>query len=114
MNARRIAAPEAQNVNSAGSLQDQTILGLYPELVRGLPVGVVLLLLEDPSDVKTFRIVDTNRAAAEITGSTTQKLLGKTFADFAPLCNGIDGEGLSSAVELYERYRYSLSKQMAA
>src|SRR5207245_2182228 len=81
MNARRIAAPEAQNVNSAGSLQDQTILGLYPELVRGLPVGVVLLLLEDPSDVKTFRIVDTNRAAAEITGSTTQRLLGKTFAD---------------------------------
>jgi len=41
--------------------------------------------LEDPSDVKTFRIVDANRAAAEITGTTTRMLLGRTLADFPKL-----------------------------
>ena len=85
MDTRRFAVPEAPEANSAVSLPDQTVLGLYPELLRELPVGVVLLLLEDPSDVKTFRIVDVNRTAAEITGTTTQMLLGRTLADFPKL-----------------------------
>ncbi len=85
MDARRFAGPEAKDANSAVLLPDQTVLGLYPELLRKLPVGVVLLLLEDPSDVKTFRIVDANRAAAEITGTTTRMLLGRTLADFPKL-----------------------------
>jgi PAS domain S-box-containing protein len=85
MNARRFAGPEAQDANSPVSFPNQTVLGLYPELVRELPVGVVLLLLEDPSDVKTFKIVDANPAAAEMTGSTTRTLLGKTLADFPKL-----------------------------
>ncbi len=85
MDARRFAGPEAKDANSAVLLSDQTVLGLYPELLRKLPVGVVLLLLEDPSDVKTFRIVDANRAAAEITGTTTRMLLGRTLADFPKL-----------------------------
>lgn len=85
MDARRFAGPEANEANSAVLLPDQTVLGLYPELLRKLPVGVVLLLLEDPSDVKTFRIVDVNRAAAEITGTSTRMLLGRTLADFPKL-----------------------------
>jgi len=85
MDARRFAGPEANEANSAVLLSDQTVLGLYPELLRKLPVGVVLLLLEDPSDVKTFRIVDANRAAAEITGTSTRMLLGRTLADFPKL-----------------------------
>jgi PAS domain S-box-containing protein len=82
METRRIAGLEAWDANSAVSLPNQAVLGLYPELLRELPVGVVLLLLEDLSDAKTFRIVDANRAAEEITGSTAQKLLGKKLADF--------------------------------
>jgi PAS domain S-box-containing protein len=85
MDARSFAGPEAHDANSAVSIPHQTVLGLYPELLRELPVGVVLLLLEDPSDVKTFRIVDANRAAAEITGTTTQMLMGRTLADFPKL-----------------------------
>src|SRR5258708_25130306 len=85
MKARRIAVPEAHEANSAVSLQDQTILGLFPEFLRELPVGVVLLLLEDPSDARTFRIVDANRAAAEIAGSTIQMLISRTLADFPKL-----------------------------
>jgi len=85
MNARRFAGPEAQGANSAVSAPNQTVVGLYPELLRELPVGIVLLQLEDPLDVKTFRIVDANPAAAEMTGSTTQMLLGRTLTDFPNL-----------------------------
>jgi len=41
--------------------------------------------LEDPSDAETFKIVDANRAAAEITRSDSQSLLGKRLADFPKL-----------------------------
>src|SRR6266404_4132361 len=85
MDIRRFAGPEGQGANSAVRPLDQAGLGLYPELLRKLPVGVVLVLLEDPSDVKTFRIVDANQAAAEITGSSSQTLLGRTLADFPKL-----------------------------
>jgi len=85
MDIRRFAGPEGQGANSAVRPLDQAVLGLYPELLRKLPVGVVLVLLEDPSDVKTFRIVDANQAAAEITGSSSQTLLGRTLADFPKL-----------------------------
>src|SRR5258708_1760418 len=97
MNTRRIAGPDAQHANSAVSQTDQTVLGLYPELLRELPVGIVLLLLEDPSDLKTFRIVDANRAAAAITGSTIQLLVGRTLADFPKLLETpIPGQGLTA------------------
>jgi PAS domain S-box-containing protein len=85
VNTRRFAGQEARNTNSPVSLPNQTIVALYPEVLRELPVGVVLLQLEDPSDVRTFRIVDANPAAAEITGSTIQMLLGRTLTDFPKL-----------------------------
>ncbi len=64
METRRIAGTGAQEPNSPVPLPSQTILGLYPQILRELPVGIVLLLLEDPSDVKTFRIVDANPAGS--------------------------------------------------
>ena len=97
MDARRFAGPAAQEANSAVSKPHQIIPGLYAELLRELPVGVVLLLLEDPSDVKTFRIVDANRAAVKITGTSTPVLLGKTLADFPKLLETpIPGHGLAA------------------
>jgi PAS domain S-box-containing protein len=87
----------AQEANSAVSKPHQIIPGLYAELLRELPIGVVLLLLEDPSDIKTFRIVDANRAAVEITGTSTQVLLGKTLADLPRLLETpIPGHGLAA------------------
>jgi PAS domain S-box-containing protein len=85
MNVRRFAGPKAQDANSAVSQSIQTVSDIYPELLRELPVGIVLLLLEDPLDVKTFRIVHANPAAAKMTGSKVQKLLGRTLADFPKL-----------------------------
>jgi PAS domain S-box-containing protein len=66
-------------------LPNRTVLDVYPDLLRVLPVGVVLLRLEDASDRKTFKIVDANPAAAEMTGTTTEKLLGRTLEDFPKL-----------------------------
>jgi PAS domain S-box-containing protein len=97
MDTRRIAGAEAQDADSPATLPSQTILGLYPEILRELPVGIILLLLEDPSDVKTFKIVDANRAAAEITGSTIQMLRGKTLGDFPKLLEApIPGQWLAA------------------
>jgi len=36
--------------------------------LQGLPLGIAILQFEDPRDVKTFRILDLNPAAARITG----------------------------------------------
>jgi len=51
--------------------------------------GLVLLHLENPRDVKTYRIIDLNPAAAAITGSTLENLLGRTLADFPKLLEKI-------------------------
>jgi PAS domain S-box-containing protein len=85
MKTRRFAGFDIQEDLSGFPLPSQTVLGLYPELLRELPVGVVLLMLEDPSDPETFRIVDANRAAAEITRSNSPKLLGRSLTDFPKL-----------------------------
>jgi len=85
MKSRRIAGLEFQEEHSGSALPHETILGLYPELLRELPVGVVLLHLEDRSDAESFRIVDANRAAAETMRSPSRRLLGRTLAEFPKL-----------------------------
>lgn len=85
METRRRAGSAAQAADSTAPLPNRTVLDIYPDLLKELPVGVVLLRLEDPADAKTFKIVDANPAAAELTGTTTQMLLGKTLDDFPKL-----------------------------
>jgi PAS domain S-box-containing protein len=85
MKTRRFSGFDIQEDPSGFPLPSQTVLGLYPQLLRALPVGVVLLLLEDSSDPESFRIVDANRAAAEITRSNSPKLIGRSLADFPEL-----------------------------
>lgn len=85
MKTRRFAGFDVQEDISGRPLAAQTVLGLYPELLRELPVGVVLLMLEDSSDPESFRIVDANRAAAEIAQPNAPKLLGRSLADFPKL-----------------------------
>jgi len=85
MKTRRFAGFAIQEDPPRFPIPSQTVLGLYPELLRALPVGVVLLLLEDPSDAESFRIVDANRAAAEITTPNSPNLVGTSLADFPRL-----------------------------
>jgi PAS domain S-box-containing protein len=85
MKTRRFAGLAIQEDPSRFPIPSQTVLGLYPELLRALPVGIVLLLLEDHSDAESFRIVDANRAAAEITAPNSPNLIGTSLADFPRL-----------------------------
>ncbi len=85
MKTRRFAGLAIQEDPSRFPTPSQAVLGLYPELLRALPVGIVLLLLEDPSDAESFRIVDANRAAAEITTPNSPNLVGTSLADFPRL-----------------------------
>src|SRR5882724_8714757 len=97
MKTRRFSGFDIQEDPSSFALPSQTILGLYPLLLRALPVGVVLLMLEDSSDPESFRIVDANRAAAEITRSNSPSLLGRSLADFPELVKtSIPGELFAS------------------
>ena len=82
MKAPRTGGIDIRENSTGGALPGRTLLGLYPEILKRLPTAVILLLLEDPSDAQTFRIVDVNQAAAAITRSSPRALLGKTFADF--------------------------------
>ncbi|MGB2900302.1 MAG: PAS domain S-box protein [Candidatus Acidiferrum sp.] len=85
MTTSRISGMVAQAAQRAHSQPSRSALHLYPEFLRNLPFGVVLLYLENPQDVKTYRIIDLNPAAAEITGSTPEELLDRTLADFPKL-----------------------------
>jgi PAS domain S-box-containing protein len=82
---RRTAGPEAHATKSALIQPAETIRSLYSEILAGLPLGVVILQLEDPEDVKTFRIIDLNPAAAFLTGSSLADLRGRTLAEFPKL-----------------------------
>jgi len=88
MTARRIEGPEAHAVKSALSHPKEAIVPLYPEIMRGLPIGVLVLHLENPQDVRSYRIIDVNPAAAEITGATLDDLRGRTQAEFPGLLKG--------------------------
>jgi PAS domain S-box-containing protein len=85
MISRMFAMPGTPEARSTVRFPHTPTLDLYPQLVRELPAGVILLLLENPSDAKTFRVVDANPAAAEIFGSAPQVLLGKTLGSLPDL-----------------------------
>jgi PAS domain S-box-containing protein len=85
MGTSRISGLEAQAAKAARTQPGEVILPLYPEILKGLPLGVVVLHLENPQDVKSFRIIDLNPAAAHITGSTLENLRGRSLAEFPKL-----------------------------
>jgi len=82
MKARRTSGFEIQAHSTGGALPSRAALGLYPEVLQKLPNGVLLLRLDDPMDPRTFRVVDANQAASEITRLSPHMLLGKTLAEF--------------------------------
>jgi PAS domain S-box-containing protein len=85
MTTSRISGIVRQAIEPEPSQPSAPVLHLYPEFLKNLPFGVVLLHLENPQDVKTYRIIDLNPAAAEIAGCPPEDLLGRTLADFPKL-----------------------------
>jgi len=82
MKARRTSGFEIHPDSTGGALPVRAALSLYPEALKKLPTGVLLLLLDDPADARTFRVVDANPAAVEIIRLSHLAVLGKTLADF--------------------------------
>src|SRR5436305_6892260 len=85
MTTRRSSGPGAQAAKAALKKPAEAMASLYPEILKGMPVGVLILHLESPRDPRTFRIIDINPAAASLTGTTLEDLRGKTLADFPNL-----------------------------
>src|SRR3989442_791911 len=85
MTTRRTSGPQGHAAKSALTQPAETTLPLYLEIVGGLPLGVVILRLENPQDARSFRIIDLNPVAALITGSTLEDLRGRTLAEFPKL-----------------------------
>lgn len=53
-------------------------------LLRNLPVGVIILRLDDPNNVGTFYIEDANEAASQVVGFNLEQLKGLPFRDIMP------------------------------
>lgn len=82
---RRSSGSGAPAAKTALKKPGEAIASLHPEILEGMPVGILVLHLENPRDAKTFKIIDSNPAAASLTGTTREALRGKTLADFPKL-----------------------------
>jgi len=85
MTTRRTTGLQAQAAKSALTPSGDATLPLYSEIFSGLPVGVIVLHLENPEDPGSFRIIDLNPAVASETGATLDDLRGRTLAEFPKL-----------------------------
>jgi PAS domain S-box-containing protein len=75
----------AHAAKSAIKKPAEAIATLSPEILKGMPVGMILLHLENLKDPATFKIVDINPAAATLTGAAIEDLRGRTLGDFPRL-----------------------------
>src|SRR5215510_8025507 len=66
MSANRTSSPGGHAAKTALSKSGKSKVLPSAEILKALPLGVVLLHLEDPQDVNTLKIVDLNPAAADI------------------------------------------------
>jgi PAS domain S-box-containing protein len=66
--------------------QAEERIQLYADIVRNMQIGVIVWHLEDLEDIRSFRLVDMNRAAAEIlhVQAPRQELIGKLMAEVFP------------------------------
>jgi PAS domain S-box-containing protein len=85
MTARRGSGQHAQAAKSALTPTRDSSLTLYAEIFSGLPMGVVVMRLENPGDPSSFRIVEVNPAAASLTGCNLEDFRGKTLGEFPKL-----------------------------
>ena len=85
MTTRQVSRSGGHAAKTALKKPGEAIASLYPQILKGMPVGMLVLHLENPRDPKTFMIIDSNPAAASLTGTTLEALRGKTLADFPKL-----------------------------
>src|SRR5437879_4311568 len=86
MTSHRGSGQATQTSRSAFSL---TTSSLAPEIFRKLPLGLAILYIEDPDDIKSYRILDVNPAAAHIAELPLEGLRGRTLSEFPSLLDSL-------------------------
>ena len=102
MPTRRSSGSEAHAAKSAIKKPAEITASLSPEILRGMPVGMLVLHLENLKDPRTFKIIDINPAAATLTGATLEDFRGKTLGDFPKLLKTPLPESCLEAVRTQE------------
>jgi len=84
-------------------------LRLYMDLVRNAPVGLMVVHMENPEDVGSFRILAANPAIIRVTGMqhlTVEDVIGKTLAAASPAVFETELPAACAAVIRSGRPRY--------
>jgi PAS domain S-box-containing protein len=82
MAGQRSSGPATQPSRLVSS---QALPSIDSEVFQRLPLGLAIVRLENPKDLKSYRIIEVNPAAAQIAGSTVDGLRGRTLADLHTL-----------------------------
>jgi PAS domain-containing protein len=108
MASQRSSGQATQTSRSAFS---HTASSLTPEIFLKLPLGLAILYIEDPKDIKSYRVVDVNPAAAHLAGSALEGLRGRTLAEFPNLLESplvtqwLDAVDASEPEQLAQHFR---------
>src|SRR6266576_4048348 len=78
-----------QATETSRSAFSPTTSSLAPEIFRKLPLGLAILYIEDHDNIKSYRIVDVNPAAAHIAGLTLEGLPGRPLSEFPNLLDSL-------------------------
>lgn len=62
----------------------QTDISMYVSAIHNIPVGIYIWRLDDLADVRSFRLIATNRAATQATGVAMEGLLNRAMAETFP------------------------------
>ncbi|MBI4396379.1 MAG: response regulator [Elusimicrobia bacterium] len=71
---------------------------IFAEVVKNMPIGVIVWRLEDAKDVKSLRLIATNPAAEVFTGLALEKCVGKTLPGISPVLAGSSAPGVYAEV----------------
>jgi PAS domain-containing protein len=80
---------------------------LYTEFVSKMQSAVAVFYLENPADLRSFRLIALNSAAAKLIGVTVENVLGKTLAELYPETSNIEVQKT-----LQEILRYGKPKEL--
>jgi PAS domain S-box-containing protein len=86
---------EEQAVSLSGAQEN---LRLYADIIRHIPLGVVVLHLEKPDDLSSLRIVSVNPNAIALAGIKAEDYVGKYLVDVNPRQFGADAPKLFADV----------------
>ncbi len=90
-------------VAALGRREDGRRIQLYRRVVGELPVGIVVLRVDDPRDPETWLIVEMNPAGMRLSGAGFENPAGRPLLDFAPELRG--GEVPRACAEALRRNR---------